>query len=92
VKPFYSTSNWWPQTPPGDINLSYDRTFEGNAYLGGNDKDLFEIAVLILDNETNKRFKEWENYSSCHENALNKKVSGFNRLPSIRFSSPHILL
>jgi hypothetical protein len=29
---------------------------------------------------------------SCHENALNRKVSGFNRLPSIRFSSPHILL
>lgn len=68
VKPFYSTSNWWPQTPPGDINLSYDRTFEGNAYLGGNDKDLFEIAVLILDNETNERFKEWENYSSSMNN------------------------
>jgi hypothetical protein len=27
-----------------------------------------------------------------HENALNKKVSGFSRFPGIRFSSPHILL
>jgi hypothetical protein len=29
---------------------------------------------------------------SCHENALNKRVSGFNRLQSIRFSSPRIRL
>jgi len=63
LKPDYSINNWWPQTPPGDIKPDHDGTFQGNAYIGGNNGNRFEIGILILDNETNRRFLDWEDYS-----------------------------
>lgn len=67
VKPILS-NNWWPQTSPGDITLYGDGMFQGSVYLGGNDSDLFEIGILLLNNETNERFLQWDSDS---KNATN---------------------
>lgn len=63
VRPILS-NDWWPQPFPGEI-VPYDNgMLQGRVYLGGNSSDLFEIGILILDNETNEKFLEWESYSN----------------------------
>lgn len=57
VKPQKSIKDWWPQTG-GDIKL-INREFEANAFLGGIKNDTFEIGVLLVDDEINKKFLDW---------------------------------
>jgi hypothetical protein len=63
IKPILS-NNWWPQLSPGEITPSYNGKFYASGYLGGNNSDLFEIGILILNNETNEKFLEWSSYSN----------------------------
>lgn len=37
--------------------------FEGNAFLGGKNGDVFEIAILIVEDEVNQKFLDWESQS-----------------------------
>ena len=53
-------NNWFPQISPGEITPDDNGIFQGSAYFYGNNSDLYEIGVLILGNETNERFHEWE--------------------------------
>lgn len=62
VKPYKSIENWWPQTG-GPLPIMENRTFEGNAFLGGTNGDLFEIGLLIVGDEINSKFLDWLNYS-----------------------------
>lgn len=62
VKPYKSMENWWPQTG-GPLAIMENRTFEGNAFLGGTNGDLFEIGLLIVGDELNSKFLDWLNYS-----------------------------
>lgn len=62
VKPYKSIENWWPQTG-GPLAIMENRTFEGNAFLGGTNGDLFEIGLLIVGDEVNSKFLDWLNYS-----------------------------
>lgn len=61
VKPQKSIKDWWPQTG-GDIKL-INGEFEANAFLGGIRNDTFEIGVLLVDDEINKKFWDWLNLS-----------------------------
>jgi hypothetical protein len=61
VKPYKSIENRWPQTGgPLPVINGY---FEGNAFLGGANGDLFEIGILIVDNRLNEKFLDWINQS-----------------------------
>lgn len=62
VKPYKSIENWWPQTG-GPLALKENRTYEGNAFLGGTNGDLFEIGILIIGDQLNSKFLDWINYS-----------------------------
>jgi hypothetical protein len=61
VKPFKSIENWWPQS--GGPLPVVNNEFEGNAFLGGKNGDVFEIAILIVEDEVNQKFLDWENQS-----------------------------
>lgn len=64
VKSISSIGDWWPQnTPTGSSIIPVDGKFDGFAYLGGMRNDSFEIAVIIVDNETNEKIMEWINIS-----------------------------
>lgn len=65
IQSLRSIGNWYPQTssrPLASIT-PINGEFQGNAYLGGVPNEPYEIAVLIVDNETNKKILEWANIS-----------------------------
>jgi hypothetical protein len=62
VKPLKDTKNWWPQSNPPKVE-PISKEFQGVAFLGGQKGDEFEIGILVVDNETNKKFMDWLNTS-----------------------------
>jgi hypothetical protein len=68
VKPNKSIADWWPQDNNGPIKPNSRNEFEGNAFLGGDNGDGFEIGVLIVNDSINKRFMEWVDTSKRESN------------------------
>lgn len=66
VKPQKSVRDWWPQNNLPRL-VPVNGEFEGNAFLGGNKGDRFEIAVLVVDEKINEIFMNWTN-TSIREN------------------------
>lgn len=62
VKPLANINNWWPQDNPPKVE-PISKEFQGEAFLGGEKGDRFEIGILVVDNETNKKFMDWLNTS-----------------------------
>lgn len=63
VKPEASIQNWWPQIDGNSSIEPIGGAFEGNAFLGGNKNDSFEIGIILLDDELNQKFRQWGNVS-----------------------------
>jgi len=62
VKPLYNVSMWFPQRNVEDMQLP-DNKFGGNAYLDGDNGEKFEIAILLLDEDLNKKFLKYSDTS-----------------------------
>lgn len=64
VSPIRSISEIWPQSTSnrGEI-IPVNSEFVGNVLLEGVRDDLFEIGVIIVDNEINEKIVEWNNIS-----------------------------
>ncbi len=63
VRPDSSIANWWPQSN-GDLKPNKQRVFQGNAFLGGGEGDLFTVGIFILNDTLNRIFTEWETHSN----------------------------
>jgi hypothetical protein len=66
VKPLRNVKDWWPQNNLPKL-VPVNREFEGNAFLGGNMGDRFEIGILVVDKEINKTFMDYMT-TSLNEN------------------------
>lgn len=67
VKPLNNIKDWWPQNNLPKL-VPVNNEFEGNAFLGGNNGDRFEIGILVVGEDINKIFMEWLNISSKENN------------------------
>jgi len=66
VKPLNNIKDWWPQNNLPKL-VPVNKEFEGNAFLGGNKGDKFEIGILVVGEDINETFMEWLN-TSLREN------------------------
>ena len=62
VKPRKSVKDWWPQNNLPKL-VPVNGEFEGNAFLGGNKGEMFEIGILVVDEKINEIFMDWMNTS-----------------------------
>jgi hypothetical protein len=68
VNHFVCPGDWWPQTGGPIKPYAKTLTWKGIAYIGAGKQDIgkeFEIAVLIVDEELNSKFRDYMN--ECEE-------------------------
>jgi hypothetical protein len=61
AKPYKDIKNWWPQD--NDRIKPVKGIFEGNAFLGGENNDKYEIGIFIVNGSLNKKIEDWLDFN-----------------------------
>lgn len=82
VRPDSSFNHYWPQSGGPLTPDARDHSFEGVAFLGGNEGENFTIVVLLLNRTLNDAFSEWESSCSSRNNwpPITEEGPGYDRV------------